>query len=32
MEVYRLDQRINDRGVLVDMGLVRQVVKCESIT
>ena len=31
MELYRLDQRINDRGVLVDMGLVRQAVKCERL-
>ena len=31
MEVYRLDQRINDRGVLVDMGLVRQAVVCERL-
>ena len=26
MELYRLDQRINDRGVLVDMELVRNAV------
>ena len=25
MELYRLDQRINDRGVLVDMGLASRV-------
>ena len=31
MEMYRLDQRINDRGVPVDMGLVRQAVKCERL-
>ena len=31
MEAYRLDQRINDRGVLVDMGLVRQAVRCERL-
>ena len=31
MDVYRLDQRINDRGVLVDMGLVRQAVRCERL-
>ena len=31
MELYRLDQRINDRGVLVDMGLVRQAVTCERL-
>ncbi len=31
MELYRLDQRINDRGVLVDMGLVRQAVRCERM-
>ncbi len=31
MELYRLDQRINDRGVPVDMGLVRQAVKCERL-
>ncbi len=31
MELYRLDQRINDRGVLVDMGLVRNAVSCERL-
>ena len=31
MELYRLDQRINDRGVPVDMGLVRQAVRCERL-
>ena len=31
MELYRLDQRINDRGVLVDMGLVRQAIACERL-
>ncbi len=31
MELYRLDQRINDRGVPVDMGLVRQAVVCERL-
>lgn len=31
MELYRLDQRINDRGVLVDMGLVRQATACERL-
>ena len=31
MELYRLDQRINDRGVPVDMVLVRQAVKCERL-
>ncbi len=31
MELYRLDQRINDRGVLVDMGLVRNAVSCEHL-
>ena len=31
MEQYRLDQRINDRGVLVDMKLVRNAVSCERL-
>ena len=31
MELYRLDQRINDRGVLVDMGLVKNAVSCERL-
>ena len=31
MELYRLDQRINDRGVLVDMGLVEQAISCERL-
>ena len=31
MGLYRLDQRINDRGVLVDMGLVRNAVSCEHL-
>ena len=31
MELYRLDQRINDRGVLVDMGLVKQAIVCERL-
>ena len=31
LELYRLDQRINDRGVLVDMGLVRQAIACERL-
>ena len=31
MELYRLDQRINDRGVLVDMGLVKQAISCERL-
>ncbi len=31
MELYRLDQRINDRGVLVDMELVRSAVSCERL-
>ena len=31
MELYRLDQRINDRGVLVDMGLVGQAIACERL-
>lgn len=29
MELYRLDQVINDRGVLVDKELVRQAVSCD---
>ena len=31
MGLYRLDQRINDRGVLVDMGLVKNAVSCERL-
>ena len=31
MELYRLDQHINDRGVLVDMGLVEQAIACERL-
>lgn len=31
MEVYRLDQEINDRGVLVDLALVYQAISCESL-
>lgn len=31
MELYRLDQRINDRGVLVDKGLVEQAIACERL-
>lgn len=31
MELYRLDQCINDRGVLVDMGLVEQAIACERL-
>ena len=31
MELYRLDQRINDRGVLVGMGLVEQAIACERL-
>ena len=29
MELFRLDQRINDRGVLVDMELVKQAIACD---
>ncbi len=31
METYRLDQEINDRGVLVDLALVHQAISCESL-
>lgn len=31
MEMYRLDQEINDRGVLVDLALVYQAISCESL-
>lgn len=31
MEVYRLDQEINDRGVLVDRELVRRAVSCDLL-
>ena len=31
MEVYRLDQEINDRGVLVDLALVHQAISCECL-
>ena len=27
---YRLDQRINDRGILLDMTLVRNAIRCDS--
>lgn len=30
-ELYVLDQRINDRGVLVDMGLVRNALECDKL-
>ena len=29
MELYRLDQEINDRGVLIDRGLVARAVECD---
>jgi len=29
--LYILDQEINDRGVLVDMGLVRQAIECDRL-
>lgn len=31
MELYRLDQKINDRGVLVDRKLVQQAVSCDLL-
>lgn len=31
MELYHLDQKINDRGVLVDRELVRQAVSCDLL-
>lgn len=31
MELYRLDQKINDRGVLVDRDLVQQAVSCDLL-
>lgn len=31
MEMYRLDQEVNDRGVLVDLALVHQAISCESL-
>ena len=31
MEMYRLDQEINDRGVLVDLALVHQAISCERL-
>ena len=31
MEMYRLDQEINDRGVLVDLALVYQAISCERL-
>lgn len=31
MEVYRLDQKINDRGVLVDRELVHQSIACDLL-
>lgn len=30
MELYRLDQEINDRGILVDQQLVAQAVRCDQ--
>ncbi len=30
MELYRLDQEINDRGILVDQELVAQAVRCDQ--
>ncbi|CAI3547297.1 DNA polymerase bacteriophage-type [Clostridium neonatale] len=30
MEIYRLDQIINDRGILVDMNLVKRAIKCDK--
>lgn len=31
MELYRLDQEINDRGVRVDLGLARNAVECDLL-
>ena len=30
MELYRLDQSINDRGILVDMNLVKKAIACDK--
>lgn len=30
VEIYRLDQIINDRGILVDMNLVKRAIKCDK--
>ena len=30
MENYILDQEINDRGILLDMTLVRQAIRCDE--
>lgn len=30
MELYRLDQSINDRGILVDMNLVKNAIACDK--
>ena len=30
-ELYHLDQRINDRGVLIDINIVKQAIKCDAI-
>ena len=30
MELYRLDQEINDRGIMVDQRLAVQAVRCDS--
>ena len=31
MEIYKLDQEINDRGILVDMEFVNHAIECDSI-
>ena len=31
LELYHLDQRINDRGILVDRKLVEEAIRCDSI-
>lgn len=31
LDLYHLDQRINDRGILVDRVLVEQAIRCDSI-
>lgn len=30
MEIYKLDQSINDRGILVDMDLVKRAISCDK--
>lgn len=31
-DYYHMDQRINDRGVMIDTDLVRQAIRCDAVT